>query len=59
MELAKNKESYGAVTLSTRGQITIPAQARRDFDIKPGEKLLSAWRPARGYCVDQSYHHGL
>lgn len=40
MELGKNKKSYGAVTLSTRGQIAIPAQARRDFDIKPGEKLL-------------------
>jgi AbrB family looped-hinge helix DNA binding protein len=40
MELAKNKEFCGAVTLSTRGQITIPAQARRDLDINPGEKLL-------------------
>jgi AbrB family looped-hinge helix DNA binding protein len=40
MELGKNKKSYGAVTLSTRGQIAMPAQARRDFDIKPGEKLL-------------------
>ncbi len=40
MELAKNKKFYGAVTVSERGQIAIPAQARRDFDIKPGEKLL-------------------
>ena len=39
IELAKNKESYGPVTLSERGQTAIPAQARRDFDIKPGEKL--------------------
>ncbi len=40
MELAKNKKFYGAVTVSTRGQIAIPAQARRDLHIKPGEKLL-------------------
>ena len=40
MELAKDKKFYGAVTVSERGQIAIPAQARRDFDIKPGEKLL-------------------
>lgn len=40
MELAENKVFYGTVTVSERGQIAIPAQARRDFDIKPGEKLL-------------------
>lgn len=40
MELAENKKFYGTVTVSQRGQIAIPAQARRDFDIKPGEKLL-------------------
>lgn len=40
MELAEDKKFYGTVTVSERGQIAIPAQARRDFDIKPGEKLL-------------------
>lgn len=31
---------YGAVTVSERGQIVIPAQARRDLGIQVGEKLL-------------------
>jgi AbrB family looped-hinge helix DNA binding protein len=31
---------YGAVTVGERGQIVIPAEARREFEISPGEKLL-------------------
>jgi AbrB family looped-hinge helix DNA binding protein len=31
---------YGSVTVSERGQIVIPADARRDFEIRTGEKLL-------------------
>ena len=31
---------YGAVTVSERGQIAIPAQARLDLGIEPGDKLL-------------------
>lgn len=31
---------YGAITVSDRGQIVIPAEARRDFNIKVGDKLL-------------------
>src|SRR5579862_8915278 len=31
---------YGTVTVGERGQIVIPAQARRDFEIETGEKLL-------------------
>jgi|SRR5579884_3753818 len=31
---------YGTVTVGERGQIVIPAQARRDFGIETGEKLL-------------------
>jgi AbrB family looped-hinge helix DNA binding protein len=34
------KKFYGTATVSERGQIVIPAGARRDFDINPGEKLL-------------------
>lgn len=34
------KRFYGAITVSDRGQIVIPAEARRDFDIKVGDKLL-------------------
>ncbi|PKQ32560.1 MAG: hypothetical protein CVT62_00395 [Actinobacteria bacterium HGW-Actinobacteria-2] len=31
---------YGAVTVSDRGQIVIPAEARRDLGIAVGDKLL-------------------
>jgi AbrB family looped-hinge helix DNA binding protein len=36
----KNKRFYGAITVSDRGQIVIPANARRDFNIQVGDKLL-------------------
>ena len=32
-----NRRFYGAITVSDRGQIVIPAQARRDFGIEVGE----------------------
>jgi len=31
---------YGAVVVGERGQMVIPAEARRDMDITPGEKLI-------------------
>ena len=31
---------YGAVTVGERGQVAIPAEARRDLEIKPNTKLL-------------------
>ncbi len=31
---------YGAVVVGERGQIVIPAEARRDMEIAPGEKLI-------------------
>jgi AbrB family looped-hinge helix DNA binding protein len=34
------KRFYGSVTVSERGQIVIPAEARKDFGIKGGDKLL-------------------
>ncbi len=32
---------YGSVTVGERGQIAIPAEARRDQDITPATKLLA------------------
>jgi len=32
---------YGAVTVGERGQIAIPAEARRELDISPSGKLLA------------------
>lgn len=36
---------YGSVTVGERGQIVIPAEARADLDIKPGDKLLIIRHP--------------
>ena len=32
---------YGSVTVGERGQVAIPAEARREQDITPGGKLLA------------------
>jgi AbrB family looped-hinge helix DNA binding protein len=40
MRPPKGKRFYGSITVSDRGQIVIPAEARRDFDIQVGDKLL-------------------
>lgn len=42
---------YGAVTVSERGQIAIPAQARRDLGIEPGDKLLVLGDPEQGLAL--------
>ncbi len=36
---------YGTVTVGERGQIVVPAQARADLDIDPGDKLLVFGHP--------------
>jgi len=40
MEAPEGKRFYGSVTVSERGQIVIPIEARKDFNIKTGDKLL-------------------
>jgi AbrB family looped-hinge helix DNA binding protein len=40
MEAPENKKFYGSVTVSERGQVVIPTEARKDFGIKAGDKLL-------------------
>ena len=42
---------YGAVTVSERGQVALPAQARRDLGIKPGDKLLVLGDPEQGLAL--------
>ena len=51
MEAPEGKRFYGSVTVSERGQIVIPAQARRDFGIKPGDKLLVFGDLERGLAM--------
>ncbi|MFA5629611.1 MAG: AbrB/MazE/SpoVT family DNA-binding domain-containing protein [Dehalococcoidales bacterium] len=36
----KEHKFYGSTTVGERGQIVIPAEARRDLDIAPSAKLL-------------------
>jgi len=38
----KKPHFYGAATVSEKGQIVIPAEARKANDIKPGDKLIVA-----------------
>jgi AbrB family looped-hinge helix DNA binding protein len=50
----ENVRFYGAVTVSDRGQVVIPAQARRDLDIKVGEKMLVVGGPGGGLMFLQT-----
>ena len=34
-----DKKLYGTATVGTKGQIVIPADAREELDIKPGDRL--------------------
>ncbi len=36
---------YGSVTVGERGQIVIPAEARNEMEIQPGDKLLVMKHP--------------
>jgi AbrB family looped-hinge helix DNA binding protein len=36
----EGKRFYGTITVSERGQVVIPAEARRDFHIETGDKLF-------------------
>ena len=53
-EMKKGKKFYGAVTVSERGQIAIPAEARKDFDIKTGDKLLVLGDLEKGIALAKS-----
>lgn len=36
---------YGSATVGERGQVVIPAEARNELEIKPGDKLLIMKHP--------------
>lgn len=36
----EGRKFYGSVTVSERGQVVVPAEARQDFNIAVGDKLL-------------------
>ena len=45
------KHFYGSVTVGERGQVVIPLDARKDFGIKQGDKLLVLSKPGGGALV--------
>ena len=51
MEVSQGRRFYGTVTVSERGQIVIPAKARRDFDIQVGDKLLVLGDLSQGLAI--------
>jgi AbrB family looped-hinge helix DNA binding protein len=51
MKEEEASQFYGAVTVSERGQVVVPAQARRDLGIEVGEKLLVLGGPAGGLLL--------
>lgn len=44
-ECLLEEATYGMVTVGERGQIVIPAEARRDLGIEPGDKLIVMRHP--------------
>jgi AbrB family looped-hinge helix DNA binding protein len=50
-EVAKGKFLYGTVTVGERGQIVIPKEARDQFEIKPGDKLIVTGDVNKGIAI--------
>ncbi len=50
-EVARGKYIYGIVTVGERGQIVIPKEAREQFNIKPGDKLIVAGDIKKGIAI--------
>lgn len=49
--MVEGVQFYGSVTVSKRGQIVVPTQARRDLNIRIGEKLLVVGGPGGGLIL--------
>jgi AbrB family looped-hinge helix DNA binding protein len=45
-EMSLEEHFFGSATVGERGQIVIPAEARKKFDIQPGDKVLVIGHPA-------------
>ena len=52
--MKKGKKFYGTVTVTERGQISLPAEARKDFEIKTGDKLLVLGDLEKGIALAKS-----
>ncbi len=47
----KGKHLFGMVTVGDKGQIVIPAKARKLFDITPGEQLVVLGDESQGMAI--------
>ncbi len=47
----KGKHIFGMVTVGDKGQIVIPAKARKIFDIKPGDNLIVLGDEGQGLAL--------
>ena len=52
----KGKHLFGIVTVGDKGQIVIPAKARKIFDIKPGDQLVVLGEEGQGMAVVKAGH---
>ena len=50
----KGKHIFGLVTVSDKGQIVIPAKARKLFNISPGEQLMVLGDETQGLAIIKS-----
>jgi AbrB family looped-hinge helix DNA binding protein len=53
-EIEKGKFLYGTVTVGKRGQIVLPIEARKHFNINPGDKLLVAGDLKKGIAIQKA-----
>lgn len=54
MKVPKGKHLFGIVKVGEKGQIVIPNEARKIFNIKPGDSLLILGDEAQGLAVLKS-----
>lgn len=47
----RHGKCYGSTVVGERGQVVIPAEAREELDIQPGEKLVVFGNPRRGMVI--------
>ena len=50
----KGKHLFGVVTVGDKGQVVIPAKARKLFDISPGDQMVILWDETQGLALIKS-----
>ncbi len=50
-DLSREFSFYGTATVGERGQIVIPAEARKSANILPGDKVLVVGHPPNGLMI--------